>query len=98
MIWIVPGMVKVFFNPDYTQTALATDVKIEDLVFIADIATHELKAALDIGQNDDQPWTRHPLVTPAEGVREGTRSIATGDVLQLDGEWFMVMALGFEKI
>lgn len=91
-------MVKVFFNPDYTQTAMPAEVKIEDLEFIADIATHELKTALDIGQNGDDPWTRHPLVTPASQVREGTRSIAPGDVLQLDGEWFMVMALGFEKI
>lgn len=91
-------MVKVFFNPDYTQTAMPADVKIEALEFIADIATHELKTALDIGQNGDEPWIRHPLVTPAAQIMGGTRSISPGDVLQLDGEWFMVMALGFEKI
>ena len=93
-------MVRVYFNPDYTLGFLLTgnEVKIENLQHIADVDTADLREAYEICQNTDLPWISREDVTPDPLVAEGTRSVAPGDVLELDGEWFLVGPADFQRI
>lgn len=92
-------MVRVFFNPDFTEAMLMNrDIREENLQYVANIEVESLEAAREIGQNSDFPWTAHPLVTPNSRVLNGTRSISIGDVLEKEGEWFMMVQSGFQKI
>lgn len=93
-------MVRVYFNPDYTLGFPLTgdEVKIENLQHIADVDVADVREAYEICQNTDQPWTAREEVTPNTVVAEGTRSVAPGDVLELDGEWFLVGPADFQRI
>ena len=93
-------MVRVYFNPDYTLASPMTseEVKIENLQHIADVDVPDLRTALEICQNTDTAWTEQPEVTPEAAVAAGTRSVAPGDVLELDGEWYIVAFNDFQKI
>ncbi|MBW8683382.1 hypothetical protein [Chitinophaga rhizophila] len=93
-------MVRVYFNPDYTLGFPLTgeEVKIENLQHIADVEATDLREAFEICQNMDIPWTGRPEVTPNAIVVNGTRSVAPGDVLELDGEWFLVGPADFQRI
>ncbi|SFD62341.1 hypothetical protein SAMN05518672_102663 [Chitinophaga sp. CF118] len=93
-------MVRVYFNPDYTLASPMTngEVKMENLQHIADVDASDLRTAFEICQNTDTPWTEQQEVNPEPAVAEGTRSIAPGDVLELDGEWYLVGANDFQKI
>jgi hypothetical protein len=37
-------------------------------------------------------------VHPEAAVANGTRSLAPGDVLELDGEWYLIASNDFQKI
>jgi hypothetical protein len=93
-------MVRVYFNPDYTLASPMTseEVKVENLQHIADVDVYDLRTALEICQNTDTPWTEQPEVTPEAAVAAGTRSVAPGDVLELDGEWYVIASNDFQKI
>jgi len=93
-------MVRVFFNPDYTLESPLTgdDIKIENLQHIADVDTSDLREAFEICQNSDLPWTTRSEVTAEAIVAEGTRSVAPGDVLELEGEWYVIGTGDFQRI
>lgn len=93
-------MIRVYFNPDYTLGFPLTgeDVKIENLQHIADVDVSDLREAFEICQNEDLPWVSREEVTPDPLVADGTRSVAPGDVLELDGEWFLVGPADFQRI
>ena len=93
-------MVRVYFNPDYTLGSPWADdeVKIENLQHIADVDVNDLREAFELCQNTDQPWTGRREVTPDAAVAEGTRSMAPGDVLEFEGEWYLVGAADFQRI
>lgn len=93
-------MIRVYFNPDYTLGFPLTgeEVKIENLQHIADVDTSDLREAFEICQNEDLPWVNRQEVTPDPLVADGTRSVAPGDVLELDGEWFLVGPADFQRI
>jgi hypothetical protein len=89
-------MIRVYFNPDYTQGSQT--IKIENLLHVADVDVPDLRTAFELCQNSDTPWTDQPEVTPLAAVAEGTRSVAPGDVLEMEGEWYLVAANDFQKI
>ncbi|SDG17375.1 hypothetical protein [Chitinophaga filiformis] len=93
-------MVRVYFNPDYTLDSPLTDddVKIENLQHIADVDVNDLREAFELCQNTDQPWTSRSEVRPDAVVADGTRSVAPGDVLEFEGEWYLVGAADFQRI
>jgi len=93
-------MVRVYFNPDYTLDSPLTDddVKIENLQHIADVDVNDLREAFELCQNTDQPWTSKSEVRPDAVVADGTRSVAPGDVLEFEGEWYLVGAADFQRI
>jgi len=93
-------MVRVYFNPDYTLDSPLTDddVKIENLQHIADVDVNDLREAFELCQNTDQPWTSKSEVKPDAVVADGTRSVAPGDVLEFEGEWYLVGAADFQRI
>jgi hypothetical protein len=93
-------MVRVYFNPDYMLASPMTseEVKIENLQHIADVEVADLRAAFEICQNTDTPWTEQQEVKPEAAVATGTRSLAPGDVLEMDGEWYVIAANDFQKI
>ncbi|PWV45872.1 hypothetical protein [Chitinophaga sp. S165] len=93
-------MVRVYFNPDYTLDFPLTgnEVKIENLQHVADVDVNDLREAFELCQNADQPWTARTEVTPDTAVAEGTRSVAPGDVFELDGEWYLVGPADFQRI
>lgn len=93
-------MVRVFFNPDYTLDSplIGDEVKIENLQHIADVDVSSLEEAFEICQNADQPWTSKSGVKPDPIVADGTRSVAPGDVLEFEGEWYLVGPAGFQRI
>jgi hypothetical protein len=93
-------MVRVYFNPDYTLDfpLSGEEVKIENLQHIADVDVSDLRQAFELCQNSDLPWTARGEVTPNAVVADGTRSVAPGDVLELEGEWFLVGPADFQRI
>lgn len=93
-------MVRIYFNPDYTLDFPLTgeEVKIEHLQHIADVDVNDLQEAFELCQNTDQPWTGRREVTPEAEVAEGTRSLAPGDVLEFEGEWYLVGTADFQRI
>jgi hypothetical protein len=93
-------MVRVYFNPDYTLDfpLIGDEVKIEHLQHVADVAVNDLREAFELCQNADQPWTARSEVTPDAAVAEGTRSVAPGDVFELEGEWYLVGPADFQRI
>ncbi|MCF6403018.1 hypothetical protein L3C95_09050 [Chitinophaga filiformis] len=93
-------MVRVYFNPDYTLDSplIGDEVKIEHLQHIADVDVNDLQEAFELCQNTDQPWTNKSEVTPDVVVADGTRSVAPGDVLEFEGEWFLVGPADFQRI
>jgi len=93
-------MVRVFFNPDYTlESPLAGDeIRIEHLQHIADVDTFDLREAFELCQNSDLPWTTRSEVTANATVAKGTRSVAPGDVLELEGEWYLIGSADFQRI
>lgn len=93
-------MVRVYFNPDYTLASPMTSetIKVENLQHIADVEVADLRAAFELCQNSDLPWTELPEVHPEAVVANGTRSVAPGDVLELDGEWYLIGSNDFQKI
>lgn len=54
-----------------------------------------LEMAFAKTQNIDRAWVKQPIVTEAE--REA-RSTSVGDVLELDGAYYEVAAIGFDCI
>jgi hypothetical protein len=93
-------MVKVYFNPDYMLASPMTSeiIKVEHLQHIADVDVPDLRTAFELCQNSDLPWTELPEVLPVAAVAGGTRSLAPGDVLELDGEWYLIASNDFQKI
>jgi hypothetical protein len=93
-------MVRIYFNPDYTLDFPLTDddVKIENLQHVADVDVNDLREAFELCQNTDQPWTARSEVTPDAVVAEGTRSVAPGDVFEMEGEWYLVGPADFQRI
>ena len=93
-------MVRVYFNPDYTLASPMTneEPKLENLQHIADVEVSDLRTAFELCQNSDIPWTELQEVTPEPAVAAGTRSVAPGDVLELDGEWYVIGSNDFQKI
>jgi hypothetical protein len=93
-------MVRVYFNPDYTLgfPLSGDEVKIEHLQHIADVDASDLREVYEMCQNTDQPWTSRSGVTANPIVVEGTRSVAPGDVLEMEGEWYLVGTADFQRI
>jgi hypothetical protein len=89
-------MIRVYFNPDYTSAT--TEVKLENLLHVADVDVADLRTAFELCQNTDLPWTELPEVQAEAAVAAGTRSVAPGDVLELDGEWYVITSGDFQKI
>lgn len=98
--WKSINMVRVYFNPDYTLDFPLTgdEVRIENLQHVADVEVNDLREAFELCQNTDQPWTDRTEVTPNNAVAEGTRSVAPGDVFELEGEWYLVGPADFQRI
>jgi len=62
---------------------------------VALVDTEDLNKAFELTNNIDSSWTRNPgLVTD----KEACRSTSTGDVLKINGKYYLVASIGFKQL
>jgi hypothetical protein len=101
-------MVKVYHNPKFLNIAVAlkmdSSVLVEDLkadmVHVADVFTDDLDEAFEWTNNIDTPWTK---LGTLQGnlkayVNGPCRSTSVGDVMEKDGDLYLVLPAGFLKL
>lgn len=89
-------MVKVYQNKNFHDYRKGTP-NAADLSLVAEVNTDNLNTAYRDTNTIDQYWWENQGVTRKfEG--EGCRSTSVGDVMEKDGEFFVVAMCGFEKL
>lgn len=91
-------MVKVFHNKNFLDYRRNTPIDTNDLVLVAEVNTCDLEAAFERTNNIDESWAENPDVTFFGDIEQGCRSTSTGDVMELNGERFVVEMAGYTKI
>ena len=92
-------MVSVYFNPDSMQTSLDGVIDQGKLLHVADVDVATLGQAYHAMQNDQEDWVDHPRVTVQPGLEETfARSLQAGDVLELDGQRYLLLMVGYHPL
>jgi hypothetical protein len=63
---------------------------------VAVVATDDLDQAYELTNNIDKRWTDNVGVAPVDG--HGKRSTDVGDVLELNGKFFVCASIGWDEI
>jgi hypothetical protein len=63
---------------------------------VAVVATDDLDQAYELTNNIDKRWTDNIGVAPVDG--HGKRSTDVGDVLELNGKFFVCASIGWDEI
>lgn len=92
-------MVSVYFNPDSMQTSRDGVIDQTKLLHVADVDVSTLGQAYHAMQNREEEWVDHPRVTVQPGLEETfARSLSAGDVLELDGQRYLLLVVGYHPL
>lgn len=92
-------MVSVYFNPNSMQTSLDGVIDQGKLLHVADVDVPTLGKAYSAMQNGQEDWVDHPRVTVQPGLEETfARSLSAGDVLELDGQRYLLLVVGYHPL
>lgn len=94
-------MIKVYhaINPTFHVGEVVGLMKLSEFYHVADVATNDLDYAYMLTNSIDSNWWDNAPVTfkgsPQHGM-DGCRSTSVGDVMLLDGTYYVVASCGFE--
>ena len=90
-------MVKVFHNTQFSDTYRKEPEEISSdlLTKVAEVDTNDLEKAFELTNHITSDWTQNEGVTPHVSR---PRSTSAGDIMEKDGEQFLVAACGYKKI
>ena len=92
-------MVSVYVNPDSMQTSLDGVIDQGKLLHVADVDAQTLGQAYHAMQNTEDEWVDDPRVTVQPDLEETfARSLQAGDVLELDGQRYLLLMVGYHPL
>lgn len=89
-------MVRVFHNPktNFMNVKISDAFLMTPEELVAEIDTDNMNEAYRLTNHIDKPWDKNPEVK----CIKPSRSTSIGDFMELNGVWYAVAPIGFEKV
>lgn len=90
-------MIVVYHNKGFLESQFRTpdELPAASLEKVAEIASDDKEKAFELTNHIDHDWTENEEVTP---LVSKPRSTSVGDVMEIDGKFFIVKSHGFKEI
>jgi len=90
-------MIVVYHNKDFLkfQFKVPDELPAASLEKVAEITSDDKEKAFELTNHIDHDWTENEGVTP---LVSKPRSTSVGDVMEIEGKFFIVDSCGFKEI
>lgn len=89
-------MITVYHNPKFLEYWETEKINMDKLVAVANVETDSLDEAYLRTNHIDYDWAENPGVEVL--TVDSTRSTSVGDVMEMEGQKYVVQSIGFAKL
>ena len=90
-------MIIVYHNSNFTDYYFrgVDELPADLLTKVAEVDSNDLEEAFELTNHIEHNWTENEEVTP---LISNPRSTSCGDIMEIDGKFYIVASCGFKKI